>query len=222
MEVQVVTVTVFLADDHGVVREGLRSLLEAQEDIKVVGEADNGRDATDQVIELRPDVAILDVAMPQLNGIEAASRICEQCPSTRIIMLSMHSAHEHIIRALQAGAQAYLLKESAGTEIVDAIRAVLKGHRYLSQRVSDLMIDDYIGTEGRTTSFNPLGVLTTREREILQLVVEGKSSAEIGALLKLSSKSVDTYRSRVMRKLKIKDIPSLVKFAIVTGLISLD
>lgn len=216
------TISVFLADDHGVVREGLRSLLESQEDIEVVGEADNGRDAMQQVIALRPDIVILDISMPELNGIEAASRIATKSPNTHIIILSMHSAHEHILRALQAGSQAYLLKESAGTEILNAIRAVTTGHRYLSQKISDIIIRDFLDTEGGIKPFNPLSELTSREREILQLVVEGKTSSEIGEALKLSSKSIDTYRSRLMRKLKIKDIPTLVKFAIMNGLTTLE
>ena len=219
---ETMTISVVLADDHGVVREGLRSLLESQEDIEVVAEATNGRDATIQTVELQPDVVILDIGMPELNGIEAASRISEQCPSTHIIILSMHSAHEHIIRALQAGAQAYLLKESAGAEIVSAIRTVLSGHRYMSQKISEIIVADYLQPDGGSRPSSPLDGLTSREREILQLVVEGKSSTDIGEILNLSSKSIDTYRSRLMRKLKIKDIPSLVKFAIMNGLISLE
>ncbi len=215
-------ITVFLADDHGVVREGLKSLLDAHEDIEVVGEAANGREATHLAGELCPDIAILDIAMPELNGIEFASRLRVSCPQTQIIILSMHSAHEHITRALKAGAQGYLLKESAGAEIVNAIRSVHEGHRYLSQKISDILLQDYEGPGDRPDPAPLLSKLSSREREILQLVVEGKSSSDIGDILNLSSKSIDTYRSRLMKKLRIKDVPSLVKFAIVNGLIALE
>ena len=216
------TITVFLADDHGVVREGLRSLLDAQDDIEVVGEAANGRDATNLAGAICPDIVILDIAMPELNGIEAASRLRVCCPQTQIIILSMHSAHEHIIRALRAGAQGYLLKESAGAEIVNAIRTVHKGRRYLGQKISDILLQDYLDPDDGTDPTPLLSRLSSREREILQLVVEGKSSSDIGDLLNISSKSVDTYRSRLMKKLMIKDIPTLVKFAIMNGLTELE
>jgi DNA-binding NarL/FixJ family response regulator len=216
------SISVFLADDHTVVRAGLRALLEAQDDIEVIGEAADGRDMLEQAIELRPDVAILDITMPELNGIEVTARLCSACPSTQVIILSMHSTNEHIYRALQAGAQGYLLKESAGSEIVNAIRAVYEGHRFLSQKISDIIIDDYMDPEASFDSSSPLEQLSFREREILQLVVEGRSSVDIATVLHLSPKSVETYRSRMMRKLRIKDIPTLVKFAIMHGLTSLD
>ena len=215
-------ITVFLADDHSVVREGLKSLLDAHDDIEVVGEAANGREATILAAELCPDIVILDIAMPVLNGIEAAARLRVSCPQTQIIILSMHSAHEHILRALRAGAQGYLLKESAGAEIVTAIRAVHKGRRYLSQKISEILLQDYLDPDDGGDPAPLLSRLSSREREILQLVVEGKSSSDIGDLLNISSKSVDTYRSRLMKKLMIKDIPSLVKFAIMNGLTALE
>ena len=216
------SITVFLADDHAIVRDGLSLLLGAQLDIKVVGNAANGRDAVQQVAQLRPDVVILDIAMPELNGIEAAQQIGKVCPSARVIILSMHSTTEHIFRALQAGARGYLLKESAGIEVVKAVRAVLAGQRYLSQKISDKMIDDYVRQRETIEAESPLARLSPREREILQLVVEGKSSAEIAEILFLSPKTVETYRSRLMRKLDISDLPSLVKFAIQHGLTPLE
>ncbi|MBE9508227.1 MAG: response regulator transcription factor [Chloroflexi bacterium] len=216
------SIKLFLADDHAVVRDGLKFLLEAQQDIEVIGDADNGRDAVRLVTQLHPDIVILDIAMPGLNGIEAAGQIREACPSTQVIMLSMHSTSEHVFRALQAGARGYLLKESAGVEVVNAIRAVLAGRRYLSQKISDQVIDDYVSRRETVGAESPLARLSSREREVLQLVVEGKSSADIAETLFLSPKTVETYRSRLMKKLGISDLPSLVKFAIQHGLTPLE
>jgi len=215
-------ITVFLADDHAVVRDGLRFLLEAQPDIRVIGDAANGREAVCRVTRLCPDVVVMDIAMPELNGIEAAQKIARDCPSTRVIMLSMHSTTEHVFQALQAGARGYLLKESAGIEVVNAVRAVHAGHRYLSEKISDRLIDDYVRQRQATEAKSPLARLSPREREVLQFVVEGKSSAEIAAILSLSLKTVETYRSRLMHKLGISDLPGLVKFAIQHGLTPLE
>jgi DNA-binding NarL/FixJ family response regulator len=217
-----VNITVFLADDHAVVRDGLRLLLEAQPDIAIVGDAANGRDAVRQVAQLRPDVVIMDIAMPELNGIEAARQIREVCPTAQVMILSMHSTSEHIFRALQAGVHGYLLKESAGVEVVNAVRAVYAGQRYLSQKISDRVLDDYVRQREVVEAQSPLARLSSREREVLQLVVEGKSSAEISDTLSLSPNTVDTYRSRLMRKLGVSDLPGLVKFAIQHGLTSLE
>ena len=216
------SITVFLADDHAVLRDGLRFLLDAQEDIEVVGDAANGRDAVRQVEELHPDIVILDIAMPELNGIDAAVQIGELCPSSHVIMLSMHSTSEHIFRALQAGACGYLLKESAGDELVTAVRRVAVGQRYLSQEISEVMMADYVRQREVAEAQSPLASLSPREREILQLVVEGRSSAEIAGMLFLSPKTVATYRSRLMQKLGIDDLTGLIKFAIQHGLTSLE
>ena len=209
---------VFLADDHAVVREGLRLVLEAHPDIRVLGEASEGRGAVSEVRRLLPDVVIMDIAMPQSNGIEATLRLHELVPSVKVVILSMHSTTEHIFRALQAGARGYLLKESAGAEVVDAVRAVYSGGRYLSQKIAANVVDDYL-REGQPAS--PLQALSRRELEVVQLVAEGRTSAEIAALLALSPKTVETYRSRLMQKLGVTDVPSLVKFAIQHGLTSL-
>jgi len=216
------SITVFLADDHGVVRDGLRVLLEAQPDIRVIGDAGDGRAAVRRVARLRPDVVVIDVAMPELNGIEAAREIGYVCPSAQIIILSMHSTSEHVFRALQAGARGYLLKESAGIEVVNAVRAVQAGHRYLSQKISDRLVDDYVRQRQAGGAESPLARLSPRELEVLQLVVEGRSSTEIAGMLFLSVKTVETYRSRLMRKLGIGDLPGLVKFAIQHGLTPLE
>jgi DNA-binding NarL/FixJ family response regulator len=211
-------ITVFLADDHTVIREGLRLLLEAQGDITVVGEAADGADAVKQVIKSHPDVVVMDIAMPMMNGIEATERICLACPSTRIVILSIHSSNEHIYRALKAGALGYLLKESAGKEVKDAIRAVHSGRRYLSRQITEVIVDDYVLSKDVLKTKSPLDRLSSREREILQLVVEGKTSLEIGKMLFISPKTVETYRSRLMQKLGVKDVPGLVKFALQHGL----
>ena len=216
------SINIVLADDHTVVRDGLRFLLEAEGDIQVVGDAANGRDAVQLVSKLRPDVVILDIAMPELNGIEAAKQISEICPSAQIIILSMYSSAEHIFRALRAGARGYLLKESGGTDVVQAVRTVISGRRYLSEEISEGMIEDYIRQREVIEADSPLARLSSREREILQLVIEGKSSAEIGDILFLSPKTVGTYRSRLMQKLGVNDLPSLIKFAIRHDLISLE
>ena len=215
-------ITIFVADDHAVVRDGLRFLLEAQDDLRVIGDAADGRSAVQLVEQLRPNVAIVDIAMPVLNGIEATRQICETCADVKVIILSMHSTSEHVFRALQAGAVGYLLKESAGVEVVNAVRAVHRGHRYLSQKISDQVIENYARQRGAARTTGPLDRLTPREREVLQLVVEGKTSAQIAEILSLSRKTVETYRSRLMRKLDIDDLPSLVKFAIQHGLTPLE
>lgn len=212
------SITVFLADDHAVVRDGLKLLLESQADMKVVGDAADGRVALQQLGRLRPDVAILDIAMPGLNGIEITGQLQQIAPATKVVILSMHSTPEHIFRALQAGARGYLLKESAGLEVVKAVRSVHAGRRYLSDEISDLVIDGFLQPDKEMAGKSPLERLSPREREILQLVVESKSSAEIAGILFLSAKTVETYRSRMMQKLGIGDLPGLVKFAIQHGL----
>ena len=211
-------ISVFIADDHAVVREGLRLLLNAQTDIKVIGDAADGRQTVIQVQKLCPDVVVMDIAMPELNGIGATRQIMESCPSTQVVILSMYATTEHIFRAFQAGALGYLLKESAAVEVVNAVRAVHAGHRYFCKKIDDIMIDTYIHKRQVSGAKSPLESLSPREREILQLVVEGKSSVEISIILTLSRKTVETYRSRLMQKLGIKDIPGLVKFAILHGL----
>jgi DNA-binding NarL/FixJ family response regulator len=211
-----------LADDHAIVRDGLKLLLDAQQDIEVLGSVSDGREAVQAVEQLHPDVVILDIAMPELNGIEAAIQIREIHPTAEVIILSMHSAIEHVSRALKAGARGYLLKESAGVEVVNAVRTVHSGHRYLSQKISEQLIDDYVQQRDVAEAGSPLERLSAREREVLQLVVEGKSSAEIAETLFLSPKTVETYRSRLMQKLRISDVPSLVKFAIRHGVTALE
>ncbi len=216
------TIKVFIADDHAVVRDGLRALLEAYPEITVVGDACDGSQAVRQILALNPDVVIMDISMPELNGIEATRQLLEKSPQLKVIILSILGTTEHVFRALQAGARGYLLKESAGREVVEAVLAVGAGRRYLSQPISDTLVTDYIRQRELADEKSPLESLSSREREILMLVLEGKSSAEIGKQLFLSPKTVETYRSRMMRKLGITDLPGLVKFAIQHNLISIN
>lgn len=212
------TIRVLLADDHAIIRDGLRALLQSIADIEVVDAVGNGRTAVQRAIDLKPDVVIMDIAMPDLNGIEAVRMLRDKLPSTRVVMLSMHSDSEHVYRALNAGATGYLLKESAADEVVSAVRMVHAGQRYLSRALESLERR----SEVRTSRVSPLDSLSARERQVLQLVVEGRSSTEIARMIHLSPKSVDTYRSRLMKKLGVADVTALVKFAIQHGLTSMD
>jgi DNA-binding NarL/FixJ family response regulator len=216
------SITVLLADDHAVVRDGLGYLLDAQPDIEVIGHASNGREAVQMAKQLHPDVVVMDITMPELNGIDATLEISQSCSSSQVIILSMHSTTEHIYRALQAGAHGFIVKESAGIEVVNAVRVVNAGHHYLSQKITDNLIGDYIKIARSSDAMGPLNSLSSREREVLQFVVEGKQSAEIAQTLAISIKTVETYRSRMMAKLGISDIPSLVKFAVQQGLTPLE
>lgn len=215
-------IRVFLADDHTIVRDGLRYLLDAQPDIKVIGDASNGREAVMRVRDCLPNIVLMDIAMPELNGIDATQKINIDCPESKVIILSIHTTTEHIFRSFDAGARGYLLKESAGGEVVKAIRFVHAGHYYLTTKLSDNLIDDYINLANISGSGGPLSSLSSREREVLQFVVEGKPNAEIGEILSISIKTVETYRSRFMTKLGINDLPTLVKFAIMHGITPLE
>ncbi|OGA32022.1 MAG: DNA-binding response regulator [Betaproteobacteria bacterium RIFCSPLOWO2_12_FULL_64_23] len=210
------TIRVLLADDHVLMREGLRALLTtAATDIEVVGEARTGRETERQVPQINPDVVLMDIAMPDLNGIEAARVIHAKCPAVRIVMLSMHATAEYVYRAFEAGACGYLLKEMAVEEVITAVRVVHGGWRYLSPALAESVPDP-----GAGHARSPVDSLSTRERQVLQLVVEGHTSSEIAHMIQLSPKSVQTYRSRLMAKLVVSDVPALVKFALEHGLTS--
>lgn len=210
-------ITVLVADDHAIVRDGIVAILQGCSDIKIVGTAANGRRAVERTLALRPRVAILDITMPEIDGIEATRQISAGSPETAVIVLSMHSNAEHVFHALEAGAKSYLLKELAGREIAEAVRKVSLGRRYLGGKIAEIVAEGLSQRRSET----PLASLSGREREILKLVADGNSSAAIAERLSLSPKTVDTYRSRLMQKLHITDLASLIKFAILHGLTEL-
>jgi two-component system response regulator NreC len=205
---------ILLADDHAVVRQGFKMLLGAQPDMEIVGEAANGREAVESAETLRPDIVVMDVAMPELNGIEATRRLAASAPHTRVIALSMHKDSVYVREILRAGARGYLLKDSGAEDLVSAIRAVAKGESYLSPAVSNAVLDDY-----RRHVTNPIDLLTSREREVLQMLAEGKTNKEIAGVLNLSVYTVDAHRGRIMEKLNLHSINDLVRFAVRNGII---
>jgi DNA-binding NarL/FixJ family response regulator len=207
-------IRVLLADDHAVVRQGFRLILSTQPDIEVVAEAGNGREAVEKAAECKPDVAVIDVSMPELNGIEATRRITGQGASTRVLALSMHKDAVYVREILRAGARGYLLKDAIDTELLHAIRAVARGDGYLSPAVSGAVLDDY-----RRSVADPVDLLTTREREVLQMIAEGKTNKEIANLLSLSVYTVDAHRGRIMEKLNLHTATDLVRFAVRKGII---
>ncbi len=211
-------ISVLVADDHALMREGLVELLKKYTDITVVATAANGREAVQLVREHRPQVAIFDISMPELNGIDATRELAQQAPGVRVLILSMHAGAQHIMQALAAGAHGYLLKQSASEEVAGAVRAVAAGRRYLSPEVSGVLVKQ----RGRPPAVGLLETLSSRERQIMQLVAEGRSSTAIGLDLHLSPKTVDTYRSRLMQKLRVKDVSALIKLAILHGLTPLE
>ena len=215
-------IRVLVADDHAIIREGLRVMLGNQPDMDVVGIAATGREAIQLVDQLGPEIVIIDISMPELNGIEAIQQILPRHPQLKVIVLSIHESKPYVYRALRAGARGYLIKETAGLEVVEAVRAVYRGERYLSRRIADLLMDVSFRQLETSVELSPLEKLSPREREILQLVAEGKTSQEIAGRLSISPKTVDTYRSRLMRKIEVEDMAGLVKFAIQHGVISLE
>jgi two-component system, NarL family, response regulator NreC len=216
----VTPVRIVLADDHTIVRHGLRLVLERQPDFAVVGEASNGREAIEVVIRENPDVAVMDIAMPLLNGIEAAKRIAEERVKTAVVILSMHSDESYILKALRAGARGYLLKDSAETDLIQAIRAVCVGKAFFSPAVSRVLADDYLRQIRQQGVEDPYELLTARERELLQLIVELKSTKDIAALLGISPRTIDTHRGNLMQKLNVHSIPELILYAMRKGVIS--
>jgi len=212
-------IRVLIADDHGVVAEGLRFVVEAQPDMEVIDCILDSREAVRRSIETRPDVVLIDHAMPGLNGAEATHLIRERCPETHVIILSMYSNQVHVLRALQAGATGYVVKKSAAKEVVDAIRLVHEGGRYLSKELADGVIDQAVQ---KSPAEDPLKRLSSRERQVLQMLAEGHATANIAATLLLSPKTVETYRARIMEKLGIQDFATLVKFAIQHGITPLE
>lgn len=210
-------VRVLLVDDHALVRAGLRSLVQGFAGVEVVAEAGNGRDAVALAKTHAPNVVLMDIAMPELNGLEAAARLRDELPGARVLVLSMHSNEEYVLRALRAGVAGYLLKDSAPSELQRAIETVMRGEVYLSPWVSRKVIDDYL--KRLDDSDDPLQQLTPRQREILQLIAEGKSTKDIGFLLDISIKTVETHRAQIMERLGVHDVPGLVRCAMRLGLV---
>ncbi len=211
-------IRVLIADDHSVVAEGVKHLVEKERDIEVIACVADGREAVQQARDTQPDVVLMDLSMPELNGADATRAILQRDPKCRVIILSMYAQREYVRRALKAGAAGYVVKRSAAKEVVEAIRAVYAGQRYLSPRVADVVLEDYTDDN----KDDPLTRLSAREREVLQLLAEGRTGAEIAQRLSLSQKTVETYRARLVEKLGIRDLAGLVRFAIQKGLVSLD
>lgn len=209
-----------LGDDHTLVRQGLRKILEEKPEWEVVAEAGDGREAVKQAVALRPDVAILDIGMPQLNGIEATRQIVKRSPDTRVLILSMHSADAYVARALQAGAKGYLLKDSAGKDLIRAVATVATNKSFFSPAIAKLMLDDYVRRVAETTVVDKYDTLSEREREVFQLVAEGRSNKEVAELLAISLATVETHRSRILEKLDVHNTAELVLYAVRRGVIS--
>jgi two-component system response regulator NreC len=205
---------ILLVDDHTVVRHGFRMILDAQPDMEVVGEASNGREAVSEAGRLTPDVVVMDVTMPELNGIEATRRIGESVPRARVLALSMHKDSVYVREILRAGARGYLLKDAPQDDLVTAVRALARGEGFISSAVSDAVLSDY-----RKHVTDPIDLLTTREREVLQMIAEGKTNKEIATTLTLSVYTVEAHRGRIMEKLNLHSSGELVRFAVRNGLI---
>ncbi len=207
-------IRVLLADDHTIVRQGLKLILAAQPDFEVVGEAANGREAAELAEKLKPDIVLMDVQMPDLNGIEATRRMVAANARIKVLVLSMHKEALYVREVLKAGARGYILKDAIDTELLSAMRSVARGDGYISQAVSGALVADY-----REQSSNPLDLLSTREREVLQLIAEGKTNKEVATKLNLSVYTVDSHRGKIMEKLNLHSAGELVRFAIKNGLV---
>ncbi len=207
-------VSILLADDHAVVRAGLRALLDREPDLAIVAEASDGRECVQLAEEHSPDVAIIDVAMPRMNGIEATRRIVAATPATAVVILSMHQDESYVLQSLKAGAKGYLLKDSPREDVLEAIRSVAKGRAFLSRKVSRILQEDYIGqlqSKGLDDSYE---LLTDREREILQLLAEGRANKEVASLLNISPTTVETHRGHILRKLSLHGTADLILYAV--------
>lgn len=213
-------IRIVLADDHAVMRGGLRALLQQHEDFQVVGEAGDGREAVALCESLKPDVVVMDLTMPNLNGTEASRQIISRHPATAVVILTMHSDEAYVLRALKAGARGYLLKESAEAELISAIRAVQQGKAFFSPAVSRVLVQDYVRQLQDKDIEDSYELLTPREREILQLVAEGKSNKDVANLLNLSVYTVETHRGNIMEKLGLHTVPELILYAVRKGVIS--
>ncbi len=215
------SIRILVADDHKIFRDGLRNLLEQQEDMKVVGEVDNGRAAVEMACTLAPNVAILDIGMPELNGIDATKKLLADAPNVKVIALSMHSDRRFVEGMLQAGAVGYLLKDCAFDELAQAVRTAVAGQVYLSPAISGVLVADYLKKSAATTA-DDSDVLTNREREVLQLLAEGHSTKAVALRLQVSAKTIETHRQRIMTKLDLHSIAELTKYAVHSGITSVE
>ena len=214
------SIRILLADDHGIVREGLRFLLSREDDMEVVGEAEDGRNALELTRKLLPDVVVMDITMPNLNGVEAARQITHEFPKVKVVALSMHSDRTFVVSMLKAGASGYVLKECLSDELVEAVRIVAGGSWYISRKITGIVMGDYVNRLLETTE-SPLEILTDRELQVLQTVVEGKSTKQIALGLHVTTKAIEATRRKIMEKLDVHNIPELVMKSIQWGLISL-
>jgi two-component system, NarL family, response regulator NreC len=213
-------VRILLADDHTVVRAGLRALLERQPNLEVVGEADDGRQTVELAASLLPDVVVVDIAMPNLNGVEATRQMVNKQPAISVVILSMYSDETYVMRALKAGARAYLLKDSAVTDLIRAIEAVSQGKSFFSPKISRILAEDYVRALKQKGSVDTYELLTTREREIFQLLAEGRTNKEVATNLNISLYTVETHRRRILQKLNLHSSAELVLYAVRKGVIS--
>ena len=209
-----------LADDHTIVRHGLRKIVEEKPEWQVVAQASNGRDAVKQALSIQPDVAILDIGMPLLNGIDATAQIVRRAPEVKVLILSMYSQEAYVSRALHAGATGYLLKDSAGKDLIKAIATVATGKSYFSPAIAKLMLDDYVRRVASTNIVDKYDSLSEREREIFQLIAEGRSNKEVAEMLGISLATVETHRARILEKLDVHNTAELVLYAVRRGVIS--
>jgi DNA-binding NarL/FixJ family response regulator len=216
----VAAVRILLADDHTLVREGLRRILEAEPGWQVVAEAADGRQAVQRCLELKPDLAIVDLAMPQLGGVDAIQQIVRRVPATRVLVLSMHADEVYVTRALKAGAHGYLLKDSAGTDLLRAVSALTQHKSFFSPAVSRVMLDDYVRQLAERGITDRYDTLSEREREVFQLIAEGRVNKEIAEILHLSPSTVETHRARIMEKLDVHSAVEIVLYAVRKGIIS--
>ena len=213
-------IRVLLADDHQLMRSGIRLMLERETNLSVVGEANDGREAVALAKSLRPDVVVMDIGMANLNGIEAAQQMTGDRAEIAVVMLSMHSDESYVLRALKAGARAYLLKDSAEADLIKAVHAVAGGKSFFSPAVSKVLLDDYVRKLRRSGTEDAYDLLTPREREVLQLIAEGKSNKDIANLLNLSVYTVESHRANLMEKLNVRGLPELILYAVRKGIIS--
>jgi DNA-binding NarL/FixJ family response regulator len=213
-------IRVLLADDHQLMRSGIRLMLERDRDLSVVGEASDGREAVALTKSLKPDVVIMDIGMANLNGIEAARQMTQERPDLAVMILSMHSDESYVLRALRAGARGYLLKDSAEPDLIKAVHVVAGGKSFFSPAVSKVLLDDYVRKLKRSGTDDAYDLLTPRERELLQLIAEGKSNKDIANLLNLSVYTVESHRSNLMEKLNLRGLPELILYAVRKGIIS--